>query len=126
MSYARNENELVINLKTGYDVKQVFIHYGDPFEAGILGGNEKWTGRREEIVYKKRLPHQIWWTTTLVPSYKRCKYYFELHTEDQVWYYLEDGFLTEEQINVVLTAINEHHLDNLRDLSFDCCFEGVD
>ena len=100
MSYARNENELVINLKTGYDVKQVFIHYGDPFEAGILGGNEKWTGRREEIVYKKRLPHQIWWTTTLVPSYKRCKYYFELHTEDQVWYYLEDGFLTEEQINL--------------------------
>ena len=100
MSYALNEDELVINLKTGYDVKQVFIHYGDPFEAGILGGNEKWTGKREEIVYKKRLPHQIWWTTTLVPPYKRCKYYFELHTEDQVWYYLEDGFLTEEQINL--------------------------
>ncbi len=100
MSYALNEDELVINLKTGYDVKRVFIHYGDPFEAGILGGNEKWTGKREEIVYKKRLPHQIWWTTTLVPPYKRCKYYFELHTEDQVWYYLEDGFLTEEQINL--------------------------
>ena len=100
MSYALNEDELVINLKTGYDVKQVFIHYGDPFEAGILGGNEKWTGKREEIVYKKRLPNQIWWTTTLVPPYKRCKYYFELHTEDQVWYYLEDGFLTEEQINL--------------------------
>lgn len=100
MSYALNEDELVINLKTGYDVKQVFIHYGDPFEAGILGGNEKWTGKRKEIVYKKRLPHQIWWTTTLIPPYKRCKYYFELHTEDQVWYYLEDGFLTEEQINL--------------------------
>ena len=100
MSYALNEDELVINLKTGYDVKRVFIHYGDPFEAGILGGNEKWTGKREEIVYKKRLPHQIWWTTTLIPPYKRCKYYFELHTEDQVWYYLEDGFLTEEQINL--------------------------
>ena len=100
MSYALNEDELVINLKTGYDVKRVFIHYGDPFEAGILGGNEKWTGKRKEIVYKKRLPHQIWWTTTLVPPYKRCKYYFELHTEDQVWYYLEDGFLTEEQINL--------------------------
>ena len=100
MSYALNEDELVINLKTGYDVKQVFIHYGDPFEAGILGGNEKWTGKRKEIVYKKRLPNQIWWTTTLVPPYKRCKYYFELHTEDQVWYYLEDGFLTEEQINL--------------------------
>ena len=82
MSYALDEDRLVVNLKTGYDVKRVFIIHGDPFDAGILGGNERWTGRREEIVYKKRLPHQIWWTTTLVPPYKRCKYYFELHTED--------------------------------------------
>ena len=94
MSYALDENQLVVNIKTGYDVKKIFIHYGDPFDAGILGGNEKWTGKREEIVYKKRLSHQIWWTTTLLPVYKRCKYYFELHTEKEVWYYFEDGFLT--------------------------------
>ena len=100
MSYPLDENRLVINLKTGYDVKQVFIHHGDPFDAGILGGSEKWTGKREEIFYKKRLPHQLWWTTTLTPTYKRCKYYFELHTEDEVWYYFEDGFLTEEQVNM--------------------------
>ena len=37
---------------------------------------KKWTGKREEIIYKKRLPHQIWWTTTLFQEYKRCKYYF--------------------------------------------------
>ena len=96
MSYALDEERLVVNLKTGYDVKRVFIIHGDPFDAGILGGNERWTGRREEIVYKKRLPHQIWCTTTLVPPYKRCKYYFELHTEEGIWYYFEDGFLTEE------------------------------
>ena len=40
MSYALNEKELIINLKTGYDVKRVFLYYGDPFEAGILGGSE--------------------------------------------------------------------------------------
>ena len=100
MSYALNENELVVNLKTGYDVRRVFIHHGDPFEAGILGGNEKWTGTREEIVFKKRLRHQIWWTTTLQPPYKRCKYYFELHTDNEVWYYFEDGFLKEEQLQM--------------------------
>ena len=33
----------------------------------------------------------------LVPKYKRCKYYFELHTDDEIWYYFEDGFLTKEQ-----------------------------
>lgn len=100
MSYPLNEDELVVNLKTGYDVKRVFIHHGDPFEAGILGGKEKWTGKREEIVYKKRLRHQIWWTTTLVPPYKRCKYYFELHTDREVWYYCEDGFMTQEQMDM--------------------------
>ena len=100
MSYPLDEDRLIVNLKTGYDVKQVFIHHGDPYDAGILGGSEKWTGKREEIVYKKRLPHQLWWTTTLTPPYKRCKYYFELHTEDEVWYYFEDGFLTEEQVNM--------------------------
>ena len=100
MSYPLDEDRLIVNIKTGYDVKQVFIHYGDPYEAGILGGNEKWTGKREEIIYKKRLPHQIWWTTTLFPEYKRCKYYFELRTEQEVWYYFEDGFLTEEQLQM--------------------------
>ena len=43
---------------------------------------------------------QIWWTTTLLPVYKRCKYYFELHTEKEVWYYFEDGFLTEDQLKM--------------------------
>lgn len=98
MSYALNENELIINLKTGYDVERVFIHYGDPFEVGILGGKEKWIGKREEIRFKKRLRHQLWWTTTLTPEYKRCKYYFELQTKDETWYYFEDGFLTREQL----------------------------
>ena len=42
MSYALDENQLVVNIKTGYDVKKIFIHYGDPFDAGILGG-QKWT-----------------------------------------------------------------------------------
>ena len=46
MSYPLDEDRLIVNIKTGYDVKQVFIHYGDPYEAGILGGNEKWTGKR--------------------------------------------------------------------------------
>ena len=72
MSYALDEDRLIVNIKTGYDVKQVFIHYGDPYEAGILGGKEKWIGKREEMIYKKRLPYQIWWTTTLLPEYKRC------------------------------------------------------
>lgn len=93
MCYPLNENDLIINIKTDYDVEQVFLHYGDPFEAGILGGNQSWEGKREEIVFKKRLQHQIWWTTTVKPEFKRCRYYFELITRNgEVWFYAENGF----------------------------------
>ena len=57
MSYPLDEDRLIVNIKTGYDVK-------------------------------------------LFPEYKRCKYYFELRTEQEVWYYFEDGFLTEEQLQM--------------------------
>ena len=29
MSYPLDEDRLIVNIKTGYDVKQVFIHYGE-------------------------------------------------------------------------------------------------
>lgn len=96
--YALSEDELVINLKTDYDVERVFIHQGDPYLAGIMGGSEKWQGQREEIFYKKRLKNHVWWTTTLRPPYKRCKYYFELHTGEECLYYFEDGFYTQAEI----------------------------
>ncbi len=98
--YALDENQLIINLKTGYDVKEVNIIYGDPFANGILGGGEEWTGQKAGIPFKKKLKHQIWWTTTITPEFKRLKYYFELMTEDEKWYYFEDGFVSEEQMQL--------------------------
>lgn len=98
--YALDENQLIINIKTGYDVKIVNIIYGDPFANGILGGGEKWTGERAGIPFNKQLKHQIWWTTTITPPFKRLKYYFELITENEKWYYFEDGFVSEEQMNL--------------------------
>ena len=98
--YPLNENELIINIKTGYDVKEVNIVQGDPFSAGILGGSEVWSGTPMKIPFKKRLKRQIWWTTTIQPEYKRLKYYFELITENEKYYYFEDGFLSEEQFHL--------------------------
>lgn len=100
MSYSFDEEELIINLKTGHDVERVFLIHGDPYQAGIAGGAEIWTGTREEVCYKKKLKNHTWWTTTIRPEYKRCKYYFELHSEDEVLFYFEDGCLTEEQMNL--------------------------
>ena len=97
--YPLNDDELIINIQTGYDVDRVFLYEGDPYLAGIMGGKEKWAGERMEIYYKKRLKNHIWWTTTVRPQYKRSKYYFELHSGDEVLYYFEDGFYTEEEMN---------------------------
>lgn len=43
--YALNEEILMVGLQTGEEVEQVWIHYGDPFSTGILGGNEAWEGQ---------------------------------------------------------------------------------
>ncbi len=98
--YPFNEDELIINIKTGYDVKRVNIIKGDPFAKGILGGGENWEGTSEEIVFKKHLKNQLWWTTTVKPEYKRLKYYFELITDTERWFYFEDGFVSSEQMHL--------------------------
>lgn len=100
MSYPLNEDELQINIKTGYDVKEVFLHYGDPFSAGILGGNEKWASKRIPINERKKLKYHIWWSVTVEPKFKRCKYYFELFDGNETWYFFEDGFLSKEQLDI--------------------------
>lgn len=98
--YPLNEDELIINIKTGYDVESVSIILGDPFAAGILGGGEHWDGAEEAIIYKKRLKNQIWWTTTVRPEFKRLKYYFKLQTAEESWFFFEDGFVSDEQMHL--------------------------
>ena len=97
--YQLDQDQLIINLKTGKEVSKVFIIYGDPYEAGIMGGAEKWAGKREEIYFKKRLKDHTWWTTTLRPEYKRCKYYFEIFAENEKINYFEDGFYSDAEMN---------------------------
>lgn len=96
--YPLDEEQLVINIRTGYDVKYVNIIHGDPFKSGILGGGEGWDGEALNIPFKKRLKNQIWWTTTIKPEFKRLKYYFELQTDNERWFYFEDGFVSEAQM----------------------------
>lgn len=96
-SYAANADELVLRLQTGPEVQQVFLHWGDPFEAGILGGAEHWQGQRTAIDNRCRMEYCQWWEIAVRPPYKRCRYCFELHAADEVYFYGEDGFCTPEQ-----------------------------
>ena len=99
MCYQLNKDELVISIKTGYDIDRVVIEYGDPFTSGIAGDRRKWSGKQEEITEKCELQNHIWWTIKLKPQYKRCKYFFKLFSGEESLYFLESGFLTEEQKN---------------------------
>ncbi len=98
--YPLDGEQLIINIKTGYDVRYVNIIQGDPFKSGILGGGESWSGDWINIPFKKRLKNQLWWTTTIKPEYKRLKYYFELQTDSERWFYFEDGFVSEAQMQL--------------------------
>lgn len=100
MCYAFNTDELIINIRTGKEVERVDLIWGDPYEAGIAGGAERWEGELLNIPFKKDLKNHTWWTTTVKPMYKRCKYYFKLQAGDTVRYLFEDGFWTEEQIEL--------------------------
>lgn len=90
--YAKNLDDLVIQLFTGYDIDKVFLIHGDPFEVGILGGNHKWKGKRTEITDKRRLKNHLLWRIVVSPKFKRCRYYFEIHSGSEVSFMMEDGF----------------------------------
>ncbi len=96
--YPLNADELIINIKTGYDVNEVNLIIGDPFKNGILGGGEGWDGQQHSVFFKKNLEHHLFWTTTVSPEFKRAKYYFELKSDTECIYYFEDGFLTPEEL----------------------------
>lgn len=96
--YALDENRIAVNIRTGYDIDKCFIIHGDPFASGIMGSSTKWQGERTEITDKIRLQHHLLWQFAAVLPFKRCKYYFELHAQDEVMYYFEDGFYTPEEL----------------------------
>lgn len=98
--YPLNVDEMIVNIKTGYDITRLWICYGDPYLNGIAGSAERWQGVCEEIPFRKNLANQIWWTTTIRPQFKRLKYYFILEAGDEVWYYFENGFMTKEQMEL--------------------------
>ncbi len=96
--YPLNEDELVIKIQTGYDVDRVELIYGDPFTCGIFGGGEGWKGDLLEITDVKNLQYHKIWQAIVKPPFKRCRYYFILHSGKETVYVLEDGFKTPDQM----------------------------
>lgn len=95
--YPINENELVIKIKTGYDIDKVELMYGDPFKSGMFGGHDIWYGDPAVCADIKKLQHNIIWKFIVKPEFKRCRYYFILHSKDEKYYMCEDIFRSEKE-----------------------------
>lgn len=111
--YPVNDHELMINIKTGYDIREVFVIYGDPFDGTVTESGWKWSRTRAAMTEKKELAHHFWYSEKITLPFGRCKYYFELHgtssdtdttvpcgtAAEEIRFYLEDGFYTAEELS---------------------------
>lgn len=96
--YAVNKDEIVINITTGKDITKVNIIHNDPYSAGI-SGRHPWIGEKAEMELTKELKTVFIWSIKLTPEFKRQQYYFEIFSDKEKVYLLEDGLYTEKEIN---------------------------
>lgn len=97
--YAVNENEIMINIRTGKDITAVNIIQDDPYTAGS-GAASSWTGQALAMELTKELRHCYIWGIRLTPEYKRVQYYFEICSQQERIYMLEDDFYLEEALHM--------------------------
>ena len=95
--YALNNDDVVINIRTGKDISSVTLIHEDPYAHGI-SGDIHWIGKRLPMTLRRELKHSYIWTATVRPEYKRLQYYFELSDGAETVLMLEDDFYTEESL----------------------------
>lgn len=94
--YPLNEDELVVNLRTGKDITAVSIIHDDPYAGGATGFMA-WDGNAEPMELTRELEHSFIWTAVLRPRFKREQYYFALTDGVDSLLMFEDGFYTREE-----------------------------
>jgi len=92
--YALNDNELIINLRTGKDITAVTLIHNDPFAGGCMG-EKPWGGIPAPMVPSLELEHHQLWTIRTAPLHKREQYYFSITDGQETILLFEDGFYTE-------------------------------
>lgn len=101
--YPLDADSLQVNVQTGSDVLSVRLVYGDPFKGKLDGGKWSWERSRADME-SRRLPGALFWSATVRPEFKRCKYYFEIRADDGTWLFFEDGFYRSEGEDVPVEA----------------------
>ena len=84
-----NNDDIVIRLKTGKDVEEVKICYGDPWDP---------EGFKTKVMEKSYpVADGRIFETTVTPPYKRLCYEFIFEEDGEKLYYLEEGFMSEKK-----------------------------
>lgn len=96
--YPLNENDVVINIRTGKDIQSVTLIHDDPYAGGATGF-AAWDGKAEPMALHLELKHHLIWSVTLTPKFKREQYYFSLSDGKETLLMFEDGFYTQEAAN---------------------------
>ncbi|MBB5226359.1 alpha-glycosidase [Treponema ruminis] len=102
--YPLNKDELQLSIQTGNDITAVFLIFGDPFDFKFDGKDWEWQKTRVPMEDIKRLSDSIFWSVSVRPFFKRCKYFFEIHSCDEKKFFFEDGFYSEGQTDLQKNA----------------------
>ena len=65
--YARNDREIVINIRTGKDITGVNLLFDDPYAYGI-GSNVQWVGKPMTMKLERELKHHYIWKLYNIPN----------------------------------------------------------
>lgn len=95
--YARNEKELVINIKTNKEITSVVLVQEDPYVNGI-SGRIPWTGVPQIMQLSLEQKEYFVWTAVVSPKFKRLQYYFEVISGEEKRILMEDGIYTEQEL----------------------------
>lgn len=95
-AYARNKDEIILNLRTGKNIRSVSLIHGDPFAGGATGF-AAWDGQPSPMRLARELKYHYIWSITLRPPFKREQYYFSISDGTNTLLMFEDGFYSPEK-----------------------------
>ncbi|MCA1031012.1 alpha-glycosidase [Bacillus timonensis] len=91
-AYAYDENTLHIRLRTKKgDVDTVHLIFGDPY----VYNEDGWISNKKEMTISGSDELFDYWFTAVTPDFKRLRYGFELHDDNETLIYTEKGFIQE-------------------------------